>query len=242
MTRPGGAFGADRPVTGTSRRGVPWGSDTTNDPNVSGPADRQDPAMRCSEPRWRLSEALDGQEPPMAATDDLTHRTGRCGVADESVEGVGRQGGRAPDGAVPHRGDAHPDGAVLRVLRHVRAQVGDRRRAGLDLRRGGTSDRHRPPDPRPAGARHVGDLRAHRHLPAQRQRLRLLLPADHAHGRHRRRVRPLRAHRPAAHRPVRRRLLPAQPGRSRSAPRSCGCSAGSRTCGRRSTPSPPRRR
>ena len=63
--------------------------------------------------------------------------------------------------------------------------MGDRRRAGLDLRRDGTSDRHRPPVPRPAGARHVGDLGAHRHLPAQWQRLRVLLPADHAHGRHR---------------------------------------------------------
>ena len=48
-------------------------------------------------------------------------------------------------------------------------------------------------------------------LPPQWQRLRVLLPADHAHGGHRRHVRPLRAHRPAAHRPVRIRLLPAQP-------------------------------
>src|SRR5687768_10040094 len=29
---------------------------------------RHGPGMRCSEPWWRLSEALDGQEPPMSAT------------------------------------------------------------------------------------------------------------------------------------------------------------------------------
>ena len=63
----------------------------------------------------------------MSAYDRLERR---CDVADESVQGVGREGGGAPDGAIPHRGHADPDGAVLRVLPHLRAQVGDRCCAG----------------------------------------------------------------------------------------------------------------
>ena len=123
--------------------------------------------MRCSEPRWRLEASMAGS--PMDSDHGPIGRVGRRGVADESVEDVGRQGGRAPDGAVPHRGHGHPDGAVLHFLRRVRAASGrsSPRSAGPTPRSAvGSSP---APDPRPAGARHVGDLGAHGHLPAQRQ-------------------------------------------------------------------------
>ena len=170
--------------------------------------------MRCSKPWWRLSEALDGQGAHRwSASDDPALETSRCAWRMNPVEGVGREGRGTPDGAVPHRGDAHPDGALLCVLHHVRAQVGDRRSPGLDLRRGGTSDRHRRPVPGLLVLATLGiSVRTVIYLLSGNDFVYFFQPimrtvATAAV------VRPLRAHRPAARRPVRGRLLPAQPGR-----------------------------
>src|SRR6186713_638976 len=95
MTRPGGASGADRPVTGTGRRGVPWDPDTTNDPNVSGPVDRRDPAMRCSQPGGASKPAtagspeMDAMTVPAVESADATWRLNPSKAS--VVQAVGRR-------------------------------------------------------------------------------------------------------------------------------------------------------
>ena len=229
-------------MTAMRRRGVPWSSDTTNDPNVSGPVDRRDPAMRCSEPGG-ASEARDGREPRnglrrRSQQSSRPMRRGRLNPSKASVvQAVGRR-------MVPYLVEATviPTALFYTFFCRVGLAVGDRRCVGLDVRRVGMLGHHPTAGSRPADARHARDHRAHHHLSAQRERVRLLLPADHAHRRHCERLRPLGALRPAAHRPFRRRLLPRSARSCSCAPRSWGCSAGSRTCGRRSTCSPRRRR
>ena len=127
--------------------------------------------MRCSEPWWRLSAAVDGQEPPMQRRTISTARTSRRGVADCIPRSC--RSSRPSTAAwcrTSSRRRLIPTALFYVFFDHVRAQVGDPRGARLDVRRGRPPVRHRQPDPRPAGARHVGDLRAHRHLPVQRQR------------------------------------------------------------------------
>ena len=93
-------------MTATRRRGVPLGSDTTNDPNVSGPVERRDPAMRCSEPGG-ASKRSTGRSDEMAAA---------TVPAVESADGtwrLNRRRGRSSrrsdaDGAVPRRGTVIP--------------------------------------------------------------------------------------------------------------------------------------
>ena len=102
--------------------------------------------MRCSGPWWRLLKRSMGRSCDVNEHDPGPRGRGRV-VADGSLEAVGGEGGDSSDGAVPRRSHAYPDGIVLRVLHHLRAQVGNYHGSGLDIRRRRSPDRQRPPDP-----------------------------------------------------------------------------------------------
>ncbi len=193
---------------------------------------------RCSRPWWRLDRTLERARSnvPIPTTTEVRPGLTCPEVADQEADGLGADVADAPvqalgrvrrrpaPGALPHRGDAHPLGAVLRLPRHVRSLVGLPRRPGLGLRLRRPPHRPRPPDPGsadPGVRRSVGQ---DADLPVEQQRLRVLRaahPPDPGDGRDLRAVGPSRS---TTHRALRRTTSARSRRTCRSGPPSCACS------------------